>query len=102
MMLWNFVSMVLISCNRHGSFYGWDKSVVVDLCKLCRSTLEEVKFLQKQRERRSGVVANQLAQPLGTVPKVPDKGEGEGEKEEQVLQDTFAQETAVTIEDPNM
>lgn len=68
-----------------------------------RSTLEEVKFLQKQRERRNGVVANQLGQSLGGLnPKVADKGEGEGEKEEQVLQDTFAQETAVTIEDPNM
>lgn len=102
MMVYNFVEIVLMSCSRHVSFYGWVKSVLVDFCKLCRSTLEEVKFLQKQRERRSGVVANQLAQPLGTVPKVPDKGEGEGEKEEQVLQDTFAQETAVTIEDPNM
>jgi len=68
-----------------------------------RSTLEEVKFLQKQRERRPGVVANQLALPGGGVnPKVVEKGEGEGEKEELVLQDTFAQETAVTVEDPNM
>lgn len=48
------------------------------------------------------MVANQLAQPLGQAPKVADKGEGEGEKEELVLQDTFAQETAVTVEDPNM
>jgi len=49
------------------------------------------------------VVANQLAQPVGGAnSKVADKGEGEGEKEELVLQDTFAQETAVTIEDPNM
>jgi hypothetical protein len=67
-----------------------------------RSTMEEVKFLQKQRERRVRMVANQLAQPLGQAPKVADKGEGEGEKEELVLQDTFAQETAVTVEDPNM
>jgi hypothetical protein len=64
--------------------------------------MEEVKFLQKQRERRVRMVANQLAQPLGQAPKVADKGEGEGEKEELVLQDTFAQETAVTVEDPNM
>jgi hypothetical protein len=70
---------------------------------LGRSTLEEVRFLQKQRERRSGVVANQLGQPVGGADaKVADKGEGEGEKEELVLQDTFAQETAVTVEDPNM
>lgn len=70
-----------------------------------RSTLEEVRFLQKQRERRAGVVANQLAVPAGggmNGPKLPEKGEGEGEKEELVLQDTFAQETAVTVEDPNM
>ncbi|KAG0576089.1 hypothetical protein M758_5G054200 [Ceratodon purpureus] len=68
-----------------------------------RSTLEEVKFLQKQRERRAGVVANQLAQSAGGQnAKVAEKGEGEGEKEELVLQDTFAQETAVTVEDPNM
>jgi hypothetical protein len=64
--------------------------------------MEEVKFLQKQRERRVRMVANQLAQPLSQAPKVADKGEGEGEKEELVLQDTFAQETAVTVEDPNM
>jgi hypothetical protein len=64
--------------------------------------MEEVKFLQKQRERRVRMVANQLAQPIGQAPKVADKGEGEGEKEELVLQDTFAQETAVTVEDPNM
>ena len=70
---------------------------------LSRSTLEEVKFLQKQRERRSGVVAFQLAQLVANS-KVAEKGEGEGEgeKEELVLQDTFAQETAVTVEDPNM
>lgn len=68
-----------------------------------RSTLEEVKFLQKQRERSNGVVANQLGQPAGGAnSNVAEKGEGEGENEEQVLQDTFAQETAVTIEDPNM
>lgn len=68
-----------------------------------RSSLEEVKFLQKQRERRAGVVANQLAQPVGGASaKAAEKGEGEGEKEELVLQDTFAQETAVTVEDPNM
>lgn len=71
--------------------------------ELHRSTLEEVKFLQKQRGRRPGVVASQLALPGGSVnPKVAEKGEGEGEKEELVLQDTFAQETAVTVEDPNM
>jgi hypothetical protein len=31
-----------------------------------------------------------------------DKGEGESEKEELVLQDTFAQVTTVTVEYPSM
>lgn len=31
-----------------------------------------------------------------------DKTEGDGEKDDLVLQDTFAQETAVMVEDPNM
>jgi hypothetical protein len=50
------------------------------------------------------VIANQLAIPGGGLnnPKVAEKGEGEGQQEELVLQDTFAQETAVTVEDPNM
>ncbi|CAL9196431.1 unnamed protein product [Musa hybrid cultivar] len=82
-----------------------------------RLVLEEVKLLQKQRERKPGIPA------LPTVPQhsptgpggafrrsssssgaagVGDKGDGDGGKEDLVLQDTFAQETAVTIEDPNM
>eukprot|EP01018_Ginkgo_biloba_P022583 Gb_33078 [translate_table: standard] len=65
-----------------------------------RLALEEIKFLQKQRERKTGIVASELSQPV--VSKAPDKADGEGEKEELVLQDTFAQETAVTVEDPNM
>ncbi|XP_041993454.1 protein COP1 SUPPRESSOR 2-like [Salvia splendens] len=74
-------------------------------------SLEEVKFLQKQREKKSGMPA------LPTVPSVAaatnssaaaltrtvsDKNEGEIEKDDLVLQDTFAQETAVMVEDPNM
>ncbi|XP_047944696.1 protein COP1 SUPPRESSOR 2 isoform X1 [Salvia hispanica] len=74
-------------------------------------SLEEVKFLQKQREKKSGMPA------LPTVPSaaaatnssaaaltrtVSDKNEGEIEKDDLVLQDTFAQETAVMVEDPNM
>ena len=39
---------------------------------------------------------------MGGLIKPQDKVDGEGKKEELVLQDTFAQETAVTIEDPNM
>ncbi|XP_031496666.1 protein COP1 SUPPRESSOR 2 [Nymphaea colorata] len=67
-----------------------------------RLALEEVKFLQRQRERKSGIPAIPIAQPAAVVPKPSEKNEGDGEKEELVLQDTFAQETAVTVEDPNM
>lgn len=80
-----------------------------------RLALEEVKFLQKQRDRKLGVPAvssttSQVAaggggsnsSAGGLVRKVNDKGEGDGEKDELVLQDTFAQETAVMEEDPNM
>ncbi|RAL41547.1 hypothetical protein DM860_010341 [Cuscuta australis] len=83
-----------------------------------RSALEEVKFLQKQREKKLGIPAVQTAaQPApgcgpgatsngiagGLVAKpVNEKGEGDGEKDDLVLQDTFAQETAVMVEDPNM
>lgn len=82
--------------------------------------LEEIKFLQKQREKKSGIpailAANQGAASGGVgaanagggggsgglVSKVSDKNEVDGEKDELVLQDTFAQETAVMVEDPNM
>ncbi|KAK6239591.1 hypothetical protein QUC31_005060 [Theobroma cacao] len=67
-----------------------------------RLALEEVKFLQKQRERKSGIPAIPTVQTGGVVAKVTEKGEADGEKEELVLQDTFAQETAVMVEDPNM
>ncbi|XP_010250230.1 PREDICTED: uncharacterized protein C9orf78 homolog [Nelumbo nucifera] len=67
-----------------------------------RLTLEEVKFLQKQRERKSGIPAIPNIQKVGIVPKSSEKNEGDGEKDELVLQDTFAQETAVMVEDPNM
>ncbi|PIA60569.1 hypothetical protein AQUCO_00300217v1 [Aquilegia coerulea] len=78
-----------------------------------RLALEEVKFLQKQRERKSGIPAIQTPQTTGVNGGIATKpsekteggvggGGGEGEKEELVLQDTFAQETAVMIEDPNM
>lgn len=67
-----------------------------------RLTLEEIKFLQRQRERRSGIASAQSIPPVGGLIKSQDKVDGEGKKEELVLQDTFAQETAVTVEDPNM
>lgn len=68
-----------------------------------RLALEEVKFLQKQRERKSGIPAIPSVQSGNLIPKkVTEKNDGDGEKEELVLQDTFAQETAVMVEDPNM
>ncbi|CAK9142136.1 unnamed protein product [Ilex paraguariensis] len=80
-----------------------------------RLALEEVKFLQKQREKKYGIPAipATTTQPTvgggptngggGLVHKASDKNnEGDGEKDDLVLQDTFAQETAVMVEDPNM
>ena len=79
--------------------------------------LEEVKLLQKHRERPSGIPAVTLPQkPSGEVTAGYDPQTGglqrigslagsvigDGEKDDLVLQDTFAQETAVTVEDPNM
>lgn len=84
---------------------------------LIRLALEEVKFLQRLRERKSGMpalpTATQAAATAGGAEasnastgrlarKVNDKNEGDGEKDDLVLQDTFAQETAVMVEDPNM
>ncbi|XP_020273778.1 uncharacterized protein C9orf78 isoform X2 [Asparagus officinalis] len=68
-----------------------------------RLKLDEVKFLQKQRERKLGIPAV-LAGKSGSnrLQGSGEKGDGDGEKEDLVLQDTFAQETAVTVEDPNM
>ncbi|CAN0899436.1 Protein COP1 SUPPRESSOR 2 [Linum grandiflorum] len=81
-----------------------------------RLALEEVKFLQKQRQRKYGIPALPSSQSLSSSlsKKLADSndaaaaaaaasaGGGDGEKEELVLQDTFAQETAVMVEDPNM
>ncbi|KAM0052578.1 putative telomere length and silencing protein [Helianthus debilis subsp. tardiflorus] len=79
-----------------------------------RLALEEIKFLQKLREKKSGVPAvvktGQAAAAAasggnsvgGLVSKGGDKGDGDGEKDDLVLQDTFAQETAVMDEDPHM
>lgn len=71
--------------------------------------LEEIKLLQKQRERKSGIPATltlQQSQPGisgGLAAKTVDKNDGDGgDKDDLVLQDTFAQETAVMDEDPNM
>ena len=77
-----------------------------------RLALEEIKFLQKLREKKSGVpaivktgqttAASGSNNAGGLVSKGGDKGEGDGEKDDLVLQDTFAQETAVMDEDPHM
>ncbi|KAK2430605.1 protein COP1 SUPPRESSOR [Trifolium repens] len=74
-----------------------------------RLALEEIKLLQKQRERKSGISATltlHQSQPGVSTAKPVDKndggGDGGGDKDDLVLQDTFAQETAVMDEDPNM
>jgi hypothetical protein len=91
-----------------------------------RMTLEEVKFLQKQRERKSGIPAvsiNASSSSSSKTTGAPGVGFGVGfakvgghrdsakndaagapdaEKEDLVLHDNFAQETAVMVEDPNM
>ncbi|CAA7056209.1 unnamed protein product [Microthlaspi erraticum] len=78
------------------------KAAISDEEEQRRLALEEVKFLQKQRERKLGIPALSTAQNSIGKAKPVEKTEAEGEKEELVLQDTFAQETAVLIEDPNM
>lgn len=78
-------------------------------------SLEEVKFLQRQREKKSGIPALPTQQPSAAAAansssaaaslaraNVNEKNEGDIEKDDLVLQDTFAQETAVMVEDPNM
>uniref|UniRef100_A0A0A9DGL6 Hepatocellular carcinoma-associated antigen 59 family protein n=1 Tax=Arundo donax TaxID=35708 RepID=A0A0A9DGL6_ARUDO len=72
-----------------------------------RVALEEIKYMQKLRERKLGIPADPASASTngssarGRVGSGAAAG-GEAEKEDLVLQDTFAQETAVTIEDPNM
>lgn len=76
-----------------------------------RLVLEEVKYLQKQRDKKSGIPAISMTFQVGgasngksggLIRKGNDKTDGDGEKDDLVLQDTFAQETAVMVEDPNM
>ncbi|KAJ1296965.1 hypothetical protein BS78_01G341900 [Paspalum vaginatum] len=72
-----------------------------------RVTLEEIKYMQKLRERKLGIPADLAAASINGSSAGGRVGggaaaAGEAEKEDLVLQDTFAQETAVTIEDPNM
>ena len=63
--------------------------------------------MQKLRERKLGIPADPAAASTNGSSargRVGGGGAavGEAEKEDLVLQDTFAQETAVTIEDPNL
>ena len=63
--------------------------------------------MQKLRERKLGIPAGPAAASTNGSSGRGRVGSGaaaagEAEKEDLVLQDTFAQETAVTIEDPNM
>lgn len=72
-----------------------------------RVALEEIKYMQKLRERKLGIPAGPAAASTNGSSARGRVGSGaaaasEAEKEDLVLQDTFAQETAVTIEDPNM
>ncbi|KAG8097360.1 hypothetical protein GUJ93_ZPchr0013g35314 [Zizania palustris] len=76
-----------------------------------RVALEEIKYMQKLRERKLGIPAAAAAgASSASLDGASARGRGAGglaaagdtEKEDLVLQDTFAQETAVTIEDPNM
>ncbi|XP_062084977.1 protein COP1 SUPPRESSOR 2 [Humulus lupulus] len=93
-----------------------------------RMALEEVKFLQKQRQRKSGIPAvaggesaSDIKIGIGSGSKKaaddaqshhhqyqsnsktpPDPSDVDKDKDDLVLQDTFAQETAVMVEDPNM
>ncbi|XP_037449107.1 protein COP1 SUPPRESSOR 2-like [Triticum dicoccoides] len=75
-----------------------------------RVALEEVRYMQKLRERKLGIPAASVA-PGAAASATTDassargrggSGAGAAGEEDLVLQDTFAQETAVTIEDPNM
>lgn len=89
--------------------------------------LEEVKLVQKQRQRKSGIPAMSngsansavvggggggnanTSDKKSIINKLTDSallesggGDADKDKDDLVLQDTFAQETAVMVEDPNM
>ncbi|VAI51870.1 unnamed protein product [Triticum turgidum subsp. durum] len=75
-----------------------------------RVALEEIRYMQKLRERKLGIPAASVATGAAasattdgsTARGRGGSGAGAAGEEDLVLQDTFAQETAVTIEDPNM
>lgn len=62
-------------------------------------------MIQKMRERTKGIPAGLAAAAAGPgAAKGDEEGGGEGAEggEELVLQDTFAQESEIAVEDPNM
>ena len=73
-----------------------------------RETLEQVRLLQRTRERVRGLTADLAATSAPPAAAVAggnvdaDIAVEEEGGEELVLQDTFAQESAVTEEDPHM
>ncbi|KAI4983280.1 hypothetical protein ZWY2020_023772 [Hordeum vulgare] len=76
-----------------------------------RVALDEIRYMQKLRERKLGIPAASVATGAASAAGATDgssargrggSGAGAAGEEDLVLQDTFAQETAVTIEDPNM
>ncbi|KAL6219680.1 hypothetical protein ACLB2K_006701 [Fragaria x ananassa] len=71
-----------------------------------RLALEEVKFLQKQRQRKCGIPALTCGFDSESVAGSKDKnGDGEGgdgENDDWALTQTFAEEADVPTEDPNM
>lgn len=73
---------------------------------MCRSEIEDIRLLQKNRERKRGLAIDTLEiNKVASVSLVKPEGKPVGNEEgteELVLQDTFAQETAVHVEDPNM
>ncbi len=86
-------------------FQQWGFFLTLPRHVLRRNNLEDVRLLQKSRRRQRGLVVD--AEHITTVQAVTEKqgndaGAAEEGAEELVLQDTFAQETAVHVEDPNM
>jgi len=69
----------------------------------CSSSLEEIRLIQKQRERTKGIPAGLAAAAVGPAKAEEEAGgEDAGRGEELVLQDTFVQESETAVEDPNM
>ncbi|KAJ0111165.1 hypothetical protein Patl1_00750 [Pistacia atlantica] len=63
---------------------------------------EEAKSKVSDDEEERRLALEEVGGNGGGLTKIAEKNEVDGEKDELVLQDTFAQETAVMVEDPNM